>query len=415
MYYSCFLSDRELMEQLIYANTIITNKGKICMFILEVSYGCPDEKYPLNGIFQFDQAKALSENGMEIAFVAIDTRSIRRWRHWGLHERLWREIPVIEFNAPIGPILPKLSLEVSKYGFRKTLKKVIKKFGRPDIVHVHFGSTGSCVEPVCAEFNIPYVVTEHSSGVNQDYIDENTFNCLKTVYQNASSVIAVSEALARRIRKYFNIDVTVIPNIIDFSEFNCKKIKHNRTRFISAGNLNEGKGFDVLIKAFAICKSQGMDAELIIMGGGPQRNKLERLVREKQIENEVLFFGEYLRYQFAEELEHSDVFVLASRSETFGIVYAEAMACGIPVVATRCGGPEDFVDRSNGIMVDVNDVGGLSEAILKMYNSFKEYDALSIREGICKKFSSAQVCSEIVDVFNDCAGKARKSSANREK
>ena len=66
-------------------------------------------------------------------------------------------------------------------------------------------------------------------------------------------------------------------------------------------------------------------------------------------------------------LAHADIFVLASRKETFGIVYVEAMAKGLPVIATKCGGPEEFVNKENGILVPVDNVEELSKAMLLMY------------------------------------------------
>lgn len=346
-----------------------------------------------------DQAKALSDYGHKVVFAAIDVRSIRKWRRWGLSERECRSLPAVEFNFPIGPILPKLRTRISKAGFRLVLRHVISKYGKPDLVHVHFGATASTIVDACKRENIPYVVTEHSSGINRDGLTEAEIAPYRYAYQNAAAVIAVSSALAKRIRHYSGVSATVIPNIIDLSLFSCRRSPHSDFRFVSAGNLNANKGFDTLLNAFRQVLNNGLTAKLLIMGDGPERGRLEAMVKELGLQERVAFYGAYSRVQFSEELSKSDVFVLASRGETFGVVYAEAMVCGLPVIATRCGGPEDFVDESNGILVDVDDVAGLADAMQALAES-RTFDASSISDFAKEHFSAATVAKRIGTVFS---------------
>lgn len=369
------------------------------MFILEVSYGCPSKKYPLNGIFQMDQAKALKDIDNKVVFVAIDVRSIRKWRHWGLIEKEEFGIPVIEFNVPFGPVFPKLRTKISKLMFKRALGLVINKYGKPDIIHVHFGDTAKCVVDTCKKENIPYVVTEHSSGINRDDLTEEEIESFRDVYNNARAVIAVSSVLAKRIEHYFGVQPVVIPNIIDLKEFKIAKIKHNNFQFISAGNLNNIKGFDVLIKAFANLIDIGINAKLLIMGDGPERKNLENLVTNYNISDKVEFFGTYIRSQFAEKLSESDCFVLASRGETFGVVYAEALTSGTPVIATRCGGPEDFVNESNGILVDIGDVDKLTTAMMIIKDNIDVFDIKAISRNANKMFSSLKIATDICNTI----------------
>ena len=118
------------------------------MFILEVSYGCPSEKYPANGNFQMDQAKALKSLGHKIVFCAIDMRSIRRVRKLGFQCFVKDDIPVYESNIPFGPLVPDIKAYFEKKSFNHLFKKIIKKQGKPDVVHVHFGETARCIVDV---------------------------------------------------------------------------------------------------------------------------------------------------------------------------------------------------------------------------------------------------------------------------
>ena len=349
-------------------------------------------------MFQLDQAKALSECGHKVVFAAIDVRSIRKWRHWGLVEREYNGLPVMEFNFPMGPILPKLRTRLSEIGFSLILQRVIAKFGKPDIIHVHFGVTASIIVKACKRERISYVVTEHSSGINQDNLTEVEIAPYCYAYQNAAAVIAVSSALAKHIFRYSGIMATVVPNIIDFSIFSCCAIRHREFRFISAGHLITSKGFDVLLYAFRQVVNRGVTARLMIMGDGPERGHLEEIIKELGLQEQVDLFGSYTRTQFSKELARSDAFVLASRTETFGVVYAEAMACGLPVIATRCGGPEDFVNERNGILVAVDDVTELAEAMFQMRVN-RAYDTFEIKSFANNQFSARAVSCRIEKIF----------------
>lgn len=373
------------------------------MFVLEVSYGCPCDKFPRNGIFQYDQAKALKGMGHKIVFLAMDMRSIRRIRHFGVNKFTKDGIPVLEFNVPFGPLFYNLKSRTEKLLFEKGLKRIIKKYGKPDIVHAHFAETARCVVDACKKYEIPYVVTEHGSLIHR--IDENSklFFQIEEVYKSAAKVIAVSSDLSDIIKRKFNINSVVISNIADLNKFQyieriCEK---ENFEILASGNLIEGKGFDVLIKAFAEVSKNKNNCCLSIMGGGPEEANLKNLTKQLNIQEKVSFWGAYNRDEFVEKLRDSDLFVLASRYETFGIVYIEAMATGLPVIATKCGGPEDFVNTTNGILVPVDEVESLAAAMEKLINREVIYDYKNISDNVHINFSPNKIAKQIVGIFED--------------
>ena len=87
--------------------------------------------------------------------------------------------------------------------------------------------------------------------------------------------------------------------------------------------------------------------------------------------------------------------------ETFGVVYAEALAAGLPVIGTKCGGPEDFVDDSNGILVEVGNKTELVEAMKYMYENRSSYDSNVIRQGVSKRFSEETIAGQLMLVYQD--------------
>ena len=146
----------------------------------------------------------------------------------------------------------------------------------------------------------------------------------------------------------------------------------------------------------------GKNIHLTIMGDGEEMAALKSECVSLGINDSVSFTGAYVRKEFADELLRSDCFVLASQSETFGIVYAEAMAAGVPVISTRCGGPEDFIDEKSGILVPVDDAWALKEAMKKMVSGAAVYDSKNISAACKARFSPENVADKIINVINGC-------------
>ncbi len=390
-------------------------------YIVEVSWGCPSDKYPLNGLFQFDQALALQKVGRDVVFLALDMRSFRRWRKWGINRFEKDGIPVFEYNFPYGPFSPETKYRIQKKGFERCLKMMEESFGRPLCVHFHGVMEAVSGMDHCLENKIPYVITEHITPVSEG---DTVCKWMKEAYAKADKVIAVSNKLASDIKKAYGAKTdAVIPNIVDLEVFSPREEKSGDApapsgeggtaadggagtgktfRFISAAGLNAGKGMDVLLNAFAKLRElTGPEIKpyLTIMGDGDRMNDLVRLRDFLGLSDIVYFTGAYIRPEFADFLRESDCFVLASRSETFGIVYVEAMAAGVPVIATVCGGPEDFVDDECGILVPVDDTDGLARAMYEMTRSSGRYNSRLISEKCRKMFSSDSIGRRISEVL----------------
>ena len=374
------------------------------MYILEVSYGCPSEKYPSNGNFQLDQAKALFGCGNKVVFAALDMRSFRRWRRWGLSCRTQDGIPVYEYNFPMGPFAGTLRRRLAAHGFEKLLARVIREHGRPNIVHVHFADTAAAVVEACRRRSIPFAVTEHASSLMDDATAAPQKTLMDHVYKNAACVIAVSPALAAQIKKYTGVEAVVVDDIVDTDTFRFEpaaRMDGAPFRFVSAGHAERRKGFDALAEAFARVCAVRDDCELAIMGDGAELENIKRQIAALGLTDKVCCTGCFRRSEFARKLNESDCFVLASRHETFGVVYAEAMCCGVPVIATRCGGTEGFIGAEDGLMVDVDDVGGLAEAMLDVCGNVQRYDKAAIARRARERFSPDAVGARIAQMLEN--------------
>ena len=151
-----------------------------------------------------------------------------------------------------------------------------------------------------------------------------------------------------------------------------------------------------LLHAFAALHGE---PRLIIFGDGPESGALRTLCAELGLYSRVSFRGHCPREELAEAYAAADCFVLASRSETFGVAYIEAMAAGLPVIATRCGGPEDFVTEENGILIPVDDESALIDAMERMMLRREDYDSAAISADIRRKFAPETIAARLTELY----------------
>ena len=349
------------------------------------------EKHEVN-IFALDQAKALRGAGHDVRFAAVDTRSIRHSRPWGYYRYTLDGIPVYYASVPCGA-LPLGLLELAGRLAASGICRAVGKDGwTPDIIHQHFGFE---LAAMAEREGVPFVFTEHSSHHNRALSPEQAER-LKKEYGRCSAVLAVSRALAKNMRANTGVEATVIPNTVDTVRFTPQSIAHERFTFVSACNLIPVKNMAGLLCAFA-----ALDGEprLVIFGDGPESGALRALCAELGLYSRVSFRGHCPREELAEAYAAADCFVLASRSETFGVAYIEAMAAGLPVIATRCGGPEDFVTEENGMLIPVDDEDALTGAMEHMMLHRREYDSASIAADIRRKFAPETIAARLTELY----------------
>jgi glycosyltransferase involved in cell wall biosynthesis len=219
--------------------------------------------------------------------------------------------------------------------------------------------------------------------------------------KNSSGVISVSSSLKEEIAKIRKREIKVIPNIVNSGLFETRRltdIKKLNIGFLGALN-NNNKGLDILIEACS-----GLDAgtfNLHIGGTGKLTDHYKALAKEHGIESNCIFHGEIIRSRIADFYSNLDIFVLPSRYETFGIVLIEAMACGIPVIATKCGGPLDIVTESTGLLIEKDNRDELANAIVRMADNMKFYNSETIRNYAREKFGEETIARQITGFYKE--------------
>ncbi len=370
------------------------------MYVLFITRGYPTEKYKGNGIFEFDQAKALNKIGCKVIYVSVDVRSIRRWRKWGFERKKIDGIEIYSVNIPLGRIPKVLLNKVAAWGLKYIYKRILKEQGEPDILHAHFTNMGYVASILKRKVNIPLVITEHSSMINKLNIKKAKYKEAAVAYKNADVLISVSKALADNIQKNFNIKPIYVPNMVDTDLFNySSKINNDKFNFVSTGNLINTKRMDLLIEAFNRAFSSVENVTLTIFGDGCEKSYLGRIINKYNLDKKIVLKGMCSRKSISHQLKNSDCFVLASQSETFGVAYIEALAVGLPVIATKCGGPEGFVHEGNGLLIAIDDLDALTNAIKYMYENNDKYNREKIAKDTKSLFSPENVANKILDLY----------------
>jgi len=175
--------------------------------------------------------------------------------------------------------------------------------------------------------------------------------------------------------------------------------RKNGFRFLTVGSLGEKKGHKDLINAFAATFPDRSDVKLEIVGGGPLRGELLALSERTGVGDRVTLSGELVRLDVVSRMQACDAFVLSSHHETFGVVLAEAMACGKPCVATVCGGPEHIINDRNGILVPSGNQASLATAMSTMIETIDDYDGAAIRAECLSRYGADRLVERLEDLY----------------
>lgn len=369
------------------------------MKILIVASGIPSKDFPLTGIFEFDQAKALASRGIDVYYFAIDLRSIRRKRKLGITSGIINGVKWYSIAIPLGAVPISLLCLVGKYALKFLFRRVFTQ-DKPNIMHAHFSEIGCMCISLAKRYQIPLYLTEHSSAINAPFVSKQLLKCARYTYSNVDHLIAVSTGLQKNINKLTGQSSSVIHNIIDTELFaKSESIEHIGFRIVTVAGLIPRKRINLLLESINELKSQFPFLKLDIIGDGSHRRVYEQYVEVNNLQHIVTFWGQLSREQIIHVFKQSDCFALVSAVETFGVVYVEAMASGLPVIATRCGGPEDFVNENNGILIDVDDKEALKSAIVTLVKNISTYNRSNIKKDALR-FSPETISQQLMRLYS---------------
>jgi glycosyltransferase involved in cell wall biosynthesis len=372
-----------------------------------------DAEKPYSGVFFREQALALRRAGLRVGFVCVEQRSLRHFA--------WQKLRTSYFQMSYGEQEGLQTVRMHAWNtlcqttlgalvwtrlLHRAIETYIARYGMPDVIHAHSALwAGYAAWTFSQSRGVPYVITEHSTAFPLRRIEPHWAPYVRRALNGASAVIAVGQKLKRALSAYIAPErVSVIPNLLDASFFSAPARSWNRRApggpftFLSLGNLIAVKGFDLLLQAFAQAFRGAAEVTLSIGGDGPERTRLVELAARLGIGAQVNFRGALSRAEVRAAMLAADAFVLASHVETFAVVVAEAMALGLPVIATRSGGPEDFVSPETGHLVDCGDAAALADRMSELRRT-GGCSPQQIREQIRKYASPAVVTAHLERVY----------------
>lgn len=277
----------------------------------------------------------------------------------------------------------------------------------PDIIHAHVMLPGGWIGCRLGErFRVPVVLTAHSRLSGTDVKSPLLRDLARTTLTQVQRIIAVSPTLAHEIREFSDArPIDVVGNLVRTDYFVPEDSRSSSTgdspyTFLYVGLLRAEKGIRYLLEAARILHDRGYDSFQVVIGGdGPLRMRLEASAAQLGVSQHCRFLGRLPRAQVKQWMQRCNVLVLPSLRETFGIVLGEAMACGKPVLATRCGGPEWIVTPETGRVVNKADSQALADAMGDFIAGRAVYDSAAVRNSVVARFGEQSFLRQISAVY----------------
>lgn len=346
-----------------------------------------------SGVLATELGMALSAKGHEVHFITYQ-QPVRLNFH-----------PNIYYHEVTVPTYPLFDFPPYETALTSTMVHVIMN-NELDLLHVHYAIPHASAAYFARQIlkkagrDIPYITTLHGTditlvGKDQTYAPVVTFSI-----NESDAITAVSSNLRDETYKHFKIekDIQVIPNFVDTDRFQHSNKQHFKTMLAPNGerilahvsNFRKVKRVEDVISVFQKVNNQ-IPSKLLMIGDGPERQNAEELCRTLPMCHDIRFLGK--QEQVDEILSITDLFILPSQYESFGLSALEAMACGVPVISTNAGGlPEINVQGKTGYLSDVGDVDDMAKHAIHILSSderLKEFKQAAIEHA--RTFSRARI------------------------
>jgi glycosyltransferase involved in cell wall biosynthesis len=387
--------------------------------VLVLARSYPNDELPSLGLWTERPTVLLQESGCDMQVVSPvpycpPLPSIGPLRQYTRFRRVRRSetrngVAVLHPRFVVGPGTTLYATEASAYhrGIVDEADRLHEE--RPfDLIHAHFiYPDGAVAHRLASRWGIPFVVTEHAPWTG--WLDRRgVARAALPAARAATTIMAVSRSVERTIRAYAGDEprVEVVPVGVDTALFRMPSAPRIPDQILFVGFLNHMKGIDVLLDAIALLRDGELAGRAVLVGGGFYRNTrkqeetLRRRAEELDLGDRVTFAGRKPPAEVARLMAESAVVVLPSRAESFGAVLVEALACGTPVVATSCGGPEDIVSPEVGELVPVGDSRALADALYRTLTGPARYEPARLREYAQSRFDWQTVVGKIEDVYD---------------
>jgi L-malate glycosyltransferase len=357
--------------------------------------------YGGSGIVGSELGKELADRGHSVHFIsyALPTRLCQLSERLQYHEVEMFDYPLFEFP----PYMLALASKICEVAASERL----------DLLHMHYAIPHAAAAYLAREITrplryLPFVTTLHGTDITLVGARASFLPVTRFSIAQSDAVTAISRYLAlESCRTFGNCKVEVIPNFINADYYQRRENPELRKQLAPGGekllmhvsNFRPVKRITDCIHAFARLKDR-VKARLILCGDGPERGGAEALANEYGISEEVVFAGQIPNIR--DYLSVADILLLPSQTESFGLAALEAMACEVPVIATRVGGlPEVVRHGETGFLVELGDTAAMAAHAEELLLDAVRWRTMGLRarEWACSEFNTDKVIPQYVELY----------------
>jgi glycosyltransferase involved in cell wall biosynthesis len=287
----------------------------------------------------------------------------------------------------------------------------VEAHGLPDVIHAHsvfYG--GMAAAYIARQFKVPLVITEHLTAYIMGTISNDYDRKLAVdIFNQADASLIVSENFKGDIEKELTVEPTVfrvVHNMVAdlfFEDFKVRPYDRANDEFVLFTNsfLLPRKNHKLILDCLRVLLDKKIKVRLKVGGDGPLREELKAYASSLGMDPHIDFLGGLTRRQVKEHVSESHAFILASFYETFGVVLIESLACGRPVITTDSGGPRDFIDDSNGIIVREFSPGKMAAAVEQVIDNYDQYDQQALSRKCFDRFNERKIAGELDSIYKE--------------
>lgn len=374
--------------------------------ILVLTGWYPSSLEPSNGDFVKEQVRLLRLEGLKIDLIYADLniaylpKGVAQTRTELSYDDQGNLTAILS-----GPFWPKNTLwGLNRWIVRYAsfIQHIIASYRQGEkyrLIHTHT-YLGGCV---ALRVDTPYLITEHFTGWLDGSIRKSHRSLAIPAMDQASVVTAVSPGLTEAMSKVTDTKTITLPNFIDTTFFiPSAKEPSDVFGFIGVGDLIKRKNWGDLIKAFAEVHKELPDTSLTIIGEGEERDGLRELISKLHLEKSIQLTGRLGRDQLLQHLQKAHVLVHPSLTETFGLVLAEAMSCGLPVITYPNEAASHLIrDSDHGMITSSFSSDLLASAMTKMIEEYDRFERSSLHRYIQNNFSPQSITEQLKAIYSE--------------
>jgi len=361
--------------------------------------------YGGSGIVATELGLELAARGHQIHFISYSSPI-----------RLDRDHPSIHFHEVEVSTYPLFQYPPYCLALASRMAEVAQT-ARLDLLHVHYAIPHAISALLARQMlggRLPFITTLHGTDITLVGVDRSYLPIVRFSIDQSDGVTSISRYLEERTRAAFGVtgEIRVIHNFVNCDQYRRNPDPQARAVYAPPGekilvhlsNFRPVKRVLDVVRVFAGVRKR-TPAKLLMIGDGPDRGPAEMLARELGVEADALFLGKQSR--IGDLLAISDLMLLPSEHEAFGLAALEAMACGVPTVAARTGGlPELITDGSDGLLAPIGDIEGMAELALSLLGDADRWGRFSTAAcETARRFDTTRIIPQYEEYYRQVLGK----------